>query len=183
MNNPNKSALAVETYHIDPVHSTISFKVKHMMINHSIGRFNEFSGNVHFDPHDLENSSIRITIQAASIDTYNKDRDEHLKGPDFFDATRYPTITFSSTSIARQLGHYAVSGILTIKGVTKKISLPVHIEGPVKNAKGHETIGISGEIVINRKEFGISFDQTVDDGKKPMVDDHVMIDINIESSK
>ena len=179
----NKSALAVETYHIDPIHSTITFKVKHMMINHSIGRFNEFSGNIYFDPHDLANSSISITIKVTSIDTNHHDRDSHLKNPDFFDVAKYPTITFNSQSISKHLGKYSVIGDLTVKGVTKKISLPLHIEGPVKNVHGHETIGIIGEMSINRKDFGISFDQTVDDAKKPMVDDNVKIDINIEASK
>src|SRR5665213_1079301 len=121
MNNSNKSALAIETYHIDPVHSAVTFKVKHMMINHSIGRFNEFEGGVHFDPHDLENSSIRMSIQAASIDTHHKDRDEHLKAPDFFDAARFPTITFNSESISKHLGKYSITGNLTIKDVAKKI--------------------------------------------------------------
>ena len=183
MKNSNKSTVALETYRIDPVHSTVTFKVKHMMINHSVGRFNKFDGDVHFDPHDLENSSIRITIQAASIDTDNHDRDEHLKAPDFFDAAKYKTITFNSTSIAKHLGKYSVSGDLTIKDVNKKISLPVHIEGPVKNVQGQETIGIIGEMSINRKDFNISFDKKVDDGKKPMVDDIVKIDINIEAIK
>jgi polyisoprenoid-binding protein YceI len=183
MNNSNKTALALETYHIDLVHSSVSFKVKHMMINHVIGRFNEFAGDVHFDSHDLDNSSIRITIQAASIDTSNKDRDAHLKSPDFFDVTRFPTITFSSMSIAKHLVSYSVNGILTIKGITKKISLPLHIEGPVRNMQGKETIGITGEISINRKDFGILFDQTVDEGKKAMIDDQVKIDINLEASK
>jgi polyisoprenoid-binding protein YceI len=179
----NRSALALETYQIDPVHSTVSFKVKHMMINHSIGRFNEFEGEVHFDPHDLADSNIQMTIQTASIDTHNKDRDDHLKALDFFDTSRYPTITFRSKSISKLLGKYIVSGDLTIKGITKKISLPVHIEGPIKNAHDQETIGIIGEMSINRKDFNISFDKTVDDGKKPMVDDDVKIDINIEATK
>jgi polyisoprenoid-binding protein YceI len=179
----NKSALVLETYHIDPVHSTVTFKVKHMMINHSIGRFNEFEGEVHFDPHDLTDSSIRMSIQAASIDTYNKDRDDHLKGQEFFDTARFPSITFSSKTISKQLGGYAVHGDLTIKGITKKVSLSVHIQGPVKNAHGEETIGIIGEMTLNRKDFDISFDKTVDDGKKPMVDDNVKIDINLEAKK
>jgi polyisoprenoid-binding protein YceI len=179
----HKSTLAIETYHIDQIHSSVTFKVKHMMINHSVGRFNKFDGGIHFDPHDLENSSIRISIQAASIDTYNHDRDEHLKGPDFFDVVTYPNIVFSSKTISRHLGRYSINGDLTVKGVTKNIFLTVHIEGPVKNVHGQETIGITGEMSINRKDFGISFDKTVDGGKKPMIDDNVKIDINIEASK
>ncbi len=182
MNSSNKSTLAVETYHIDPVHSTVSFKVKHMMINHSIGRFNEFRGEVNFDSHDLADSSIRMIIQTASIDTHHKDRDEHLKGPDFFDVTKYPTITFSSTAIAKHLGRYFVTGDLTIKGMTKSIALPMHIEGPVKNHQGQDVIGLTGEMSINRKNFGISFDKTIENGK-PLVDDNVKIDINIEAKK
>jgi polyisoprenoid-binding protein YceI len=153
-----------------------------MMINHSVGRFNEFEGEVNFDAHDLANSSIRLTIQAASIDTHNKDRDEHLKAADFFDTVQYPLITFNSRSITKSMGKYTLTGDLTMKGVTKKISLPVHIEGPVKNQNDHEVVGITGEMAINRKDFGISFNKTIEGGK-PMVDDQVKIDINLEAKK
>jgi polyisoprenoid-binding protein YceI len=178
----NKSTLAVETYRIDQAHSTITFKVKHLMINYNLGRFNKFEGAVHFDPHDLADSGIRIIIQVASIDTYNRDRDNHLMDGEFFDINQYPTIAFMSKSISRHLGRYFINGDLTIKGHTKQISLPVHIEGPVKGMQGEEVIGITGEMTINRKDFGISFDKATENGK-PVVDDHVKIEINLEAKK
>jgi len=181
MANSHKSILAIETYRIDPVHSTISFKVKHMMINHSLGRFNQFDGQVHFDPHDLSDSSIQMIIQPESIDTHNKERDEHLKGFDFLNISQFPIITFNSTSITKLLGRCTIVGDLTIKGITKSVSLHAHIEGPVKNHNGEHVVGITGEMVINRKDFGISFDKVIEG--RPMVDDSVKIDINIEAKR
>jgi len=178
----NKTMAAVDVYAIDPVHSSITFKVRHMMINHSIGHFNQFEGEVSFDPENMSDFHISVTIQVDSIDTRHKDRDDHLKGADFFDVENYSTITFNSNSVTEQNGRYMVSGDLTMKGITKKLSFPVNIEGPVVNAQGQSVIGITGQITINRQSFGISFNKTVENNV-PMVGNDVQIDINIEAKK
>jgi polyisoprenoid-binding protein YceI len=183
MNKQNKSqALATEVYTIDPIHSSISFSVKHMMISHVTGHFGQFEGRIVFDSGDLADSDFSATLQVSSIDTRFKQRDDHLKSPDFFDAAKYPTITFISKSITGQKEEYRLVGDLTIKGKTKEISFPVVINGPVKDMQGNSVVGLSGQFTVNRQDFGMSFNMALDNGGV-MVGNDVKVDINIEAKK
>jgi len=173
---------AADTYAVDPAHSSIGFTVKHLMVSTVPGSFGQFQGSVTYDPADPNSFKADMTIQTASINTNVVKRDEHLRGPDFFDAEKFPTITFTSRSLSGSNGQYDLAGSLTIKGVTKDVSIPVTISGPVKSPMGGEAIGLSGQLVIDRQEFGVSWNKTLDNGGY-MVSNDVNISINLEAGK
>jgi polyisoprenoid-binding protein YceI len=167
-----------DTYTIDPAHTSFDFSVKHMMISSVPGNFDKFDGQIIYSPKDLDNSKVDITIQAASINTRNDQRDTHLKSPDFFDAAKFPVITFVSTKFTPR----AITGDLTMKGVTKEITIPVKIAGPVKTMMGGQAIGITGHIMINRQDYGINWNKTLDQGGVA-VSNNVFISVSIEADK
>jgi polyisoprenoid-binding protein YceI len=167
------------TYTLDPDHSSIGFKATHLMVSQTEGSFGDYSMDIAFDPQNLAESRINVTIQAASINTRNNQRDEHLRKPDFLDVPNHPTITFTSKSITGSGENYTIVGNLTIRGVTKEISIPAGIRGPVKSPFGFEAIGISGSTVINRQDFGVSWNKQLDQGGV-VVGDDVRIEFEIE---
>jgi polyisoprenoid-binding protein YceI len=167
---------AADTYTIDPNHTSFSFIVKHMMISNVPGEFDKFSGQIMYSPTDLANSKTDISIDVASINTRIAKRDAHLCSPDFFDAAKYPTITFVSTKFTP--GY--ITGNLTMKGVTKPITIPVTISGPVKGMMGGQVIGITGSVTINRQDYGISWNKNLDQGGV-VVSDNVNVTISIEA--
>src|SRR5207245_6363701 len=131
---------AAETYTIDPAHSSVGFAVTHMVINTVHGKFNEFSGNI-----ELEGSAVKVatgTIQAKSIDTGIEKRDNHLRSADFFDVAKFPTITFRSKRAEKQGAEAVLVGDFTMHGVTKEISLPVTVKGPIKDPWGNSRLGM-----------------------------------------
>lgn len=153
------------TYNIDPSHSRIGFIARHAMITKVRGSFNEFTGSGHFDAANPANSSLELTIQVSSVDTRNADRDGHLLSPDFFDVATFPTITFVSTAVrAGGDDTYVVTDDLTIKGVTKSIDLEVELTGTVKDPFGNERLGLEGNIVVNRKDWDLSWNAVLDAG-------------------
>ena len=168
---------AADTYTIDPAHTSFGFTVKHMMISNVPGEFDKFSGEIVYSPTDLANSSANVSIDVASINTRIDKRDAHLKSPDFFDAAKYPTITFVSTKFTPT----AITGNLTMKGVTKEVTIPVTISGPV-DEMGHEAIGITGSVTINRQDYGINWNKTLDQGGLAVSND-VAINISIEADQ
>lgn len=168
------------TYELDKAHSSISFSVPHLMVSKTTGTFNDYEVKTNYDPNNLAASSVAAAVKVASIDTNNADRDNHLKGADFFDAEKFPEITFKSTQITGSGNQYTLNGDLTIKGVTKKVSIPVTIAGPVKSPFGFDAIGISGQFKINRQDYGITWNKALDAGGV-MVGDDVDITINIEA--
>ena len=170
------------TYTIDKVHTTLGFAVKHLMVSMVRGEFTDYSGEINFDKENLKNFSSEVVIQAQSINTRNDDRDKHLRGADFFDAAQFPTITFKGKKLLQSGKNYTIVGDLTMKAVTKTISIPVSIAGPIKSPMGDEVIGISGEATINRQDFGVSWNKTMDQGGL-MIDDHVKLVIEIEAHK
>ncbi len=170
------SAFASDSYTIDTTHSTLGFSVTHMMVSQVTGRFDQYDGTVVYDPNDLANSKINVTIQTASINTHAAKRDEHLQGADFFDAAQFPTMTFVSKNITTSL----MTGDLTIKGVTKEVSIPAAILGPVKAMSGSMIIGISGSFKLNRQDYGITWSKTLDQGGAA-VGDEVTVNINVEA--
>jgi len=169
---------AADTYTIDPAHTSFGFTVQHMMISNVPGEFDKFSGQIVYSPTDLANSSANISIDVNSINTKIDKRDAHLKSPDFFDAAKFPSITFVSTKFTP--GY--ITGNLTIKGVTKVITIPVIISGPVKTMMGGEAIGITGSTTINRQDYGVNWNKTLDQGGVA-VSDNVTITISIEADE
>jgi polyisoprenoid-binding protein YceI len=153
------------TYAIDASHSSVGFVARHAMVTKVRGSFNEFEGSGFFDVDHPANSHLELVIKAASIDTRNADRDGHLRGNDFFDMDQYPKITFRSTSV-EQTGHaeYRVTGDLTIKGVTKPVSVDFDYTGAVVDPWGNHRIGLEGTTTINRKDWGVSWNAALEAG-------------------
>lgn len=173
--------LAQETWTVDKGHSTANFKVRHFTAN-VVGAFNDFDGNVTIDRANPAKSSVEFTIQAASIDTNSEGRDKHLRGEDFFDVTKFPTITFKSTSVApKGKEAFDVTGDLTLHGVTKRVTLPVTFGGFAKTQRG-EKAGFEVETTLNRKDYGIVWNRALDEGGF-MLSEDVKVTINLEMNK
>ena len=153
------------TYAIDPTHSRIGFVARHAMVTKVRGSFNEFEGSGTFDAENPANSSLQLTIQAASIDTRNADRDGHLKSNDFFDMEHYPEITFASTAVEQaDAENYRVTGDLTIKGVTKPVTVDFEYSGSAVDPYGNTRIGLEGKTTVNRKDWGVSWNAALEAG-------------------
>lgn len=153
------------TYAIDPTHSRIGFVARHAMVTKVRGSFNEFEGTGFFDAENPSASHLQLTIQAASIDTRNADRDGHLRSNDFFDMETYPTLTFASTAV-EQTGdaEYRLTGDLTIKGVTKSVSVDFEYTGAATDPFGNQRIGFEGTTTVNRKDWGLNWNAALDAG-------------------
>jgi polyisoprenoid-binding protein YceI len=150
---------------IDPVHTKIGFKVKHLMISNVTGNFREFEGQVTTNGNDFSTAVISFSLNSLSIDTEMADRDTHLKSADFFDAGNYPKITFSGSGL-KDLGDnmYELTGDLVIKGVTKKVVLPVEFGGLMTDPWGNIKAGFSIDGKINRKEWGLNWNAALEAG-------------------
>ena len=172
------------TYSIDPAHTTIGFKVKHLMITNVKGVFEKFKGTVNIDEKDITKSKVDVSIEMASVNTNITKRDDHLRSPDFFDVTRFPTMTFVSTKVEKAgADTLKVTGNLTIKGVTRQVIL--HVEGPtgeIKSPQGDVKRGASAAATINRQDFGVSWSKKLDGGGLVVADD-VFISIDTELAR
>jgi len=168
----------VETWKIDPAHSAAQFSVRHLGISTVRGEFKKVSGSANYDPSDPAKTSIEATIDATTIDTRVDKRDNDLRGPEFFDVQKYPTITFKSKRTeAEGTGKLKITGDLTIHGVTREVVLDV--DGPtppIKDPKGNSHMGASATTKINRKDFGVS-------GAPTVAGDEVSITIDVELIK
>ena len=175
-------ALAADTYTFDKPHSTVMFQVRHIFTNLT-GKFRDFEGTIQVDKANPSASSVDFTIQAASIDTNDAKRDEHLKTADFFDVSNNPKITFKSTSV-KPAGKdvYQVTGDLTMHGVTKPVTLTVAFLGEGKDPWGNEKLGFDVTGTLNRKDFGINWNKTLDTGGV-LVGDEVKVQIGVEANK
>jgi polyisoprenoid-binding protein YceI len=153
------SASAEEVvYEIDPVHSVVLLKVKHLGLADAYGRFNEMSGTVRHNAADPAKSSIEFTVPAASIDTANEDRDKHLRGPDFFNAAEFPALTFKSTKVEKKSDdEYEVTGDFTVRGVTKPVTFVFGVGGTGPGLQGEERFGGAAEFTVKRSDFGIDY--------------------------
>ncbi len=180
---PAAALAQATTWNLDPAHSHASFTVRHMVISNVRGDFQKFSGAVRLDEKDVSKSSVEATLETASIDTGNGDRDKHLRSPDFFDAEKFPTITFRSTKVSKAAdGKLSVTGDLTMKGVTKPVVLAV--EGPtaeIKDPWGNTRRGLSASATIDRKQWGLTWTKMLEAG--PVVGDEVKIVIEAEMVK
>ncbi|GAB4328240.1 MAG: YceI family protein [Candidatus Zixiibacteriota bacterium] len=153
------------TYNLDAAHSVIGFSVRHMAISKVRGNFNEFEGSFTIDPQDSSSWSGQITIQTASIDTDNEKRDEHLRSADFFNADSFPTITFESTKITpKGNNEFEVQGNLTMRGVTKPVTLKAEVTGTTMDPWGNERIGIELTGTIDRMDYGVSWNNMLETG-------------------
>jgi polyisoprenoid-binding protein YceI len=170
----NASAHALDTYKVDPAHSSIGFSIDHMVIDTVHGRFRQFEGSIAVDPDNGNALKQAVaTIQAGSIDTDVDRRDTHLRSPDFFDAEKYPTITFEATGVDGQ----TLTGKFTMHGVTKEISMPFKIKGPIKDPMGNTHLSLEANTKINRKDFGLTWNKALEAGGL-MVGEDVTIQIN-----
>lgn len=150
---------------IDPGHSRIGFSARHAMISTVRGSFNDVTGDVHVDLDDLDGSTAKVTLKAASVDTRNGQRDDHLRSPDFFDVERFPDITFVSTNIDEiRERAYIVSGDLTIRDVTKQITIPLELGGVMVDAFGAVRAGFEGSRRVNRRDYGLEWNMPLDKG-------------------
>lgn len=175
---------AASTWELDPAHSGVQFAITHLMVSTVRGTFNKFSGTVNLDENDPTKSSVEATIDVASVDTREPKRDEHLRGADYFDVAKYPTITFKSTAISKAGGgKYRVQGDLTMHGVTKSVALLVSgSPTPLKDPFGNTKMGGVVNGVLNRKDFGMTWNKTLDSGGV-VLGDEVTITIDVELVK
>ena len=172
-------APARETWVIDKVHSGISFRIRHLMSSVT-GAFRDFDAVLVVDRADPARSSIEFTIQVASIDTRDAARDEHLRSPDFFEASKYPTISFQSDVVTpKGTDRFDVTGNLTMHGVTKRVTLPVQFLGFGKDARGNERAGFEIETTLDRKDYNITWNRVLDEGGV-LLGDEVKVRIDLE---
>ncbi len=173
-------AAAAETYKIDPNHSSVAFSIRHL-VSRVPGRFKTYEGTITLDPKDLSKTSVSVSIDVASIDTSQQARDKDLVSPNFFDATKYPTITFVSTEVTPQGPSKAtVKGNLTIKGITKPVVLEAEVLGFGPDPWGNYRGGFSATTTINRQDYGVAWNKVVEGGGM-MLGDDVAITLNVEA--
>ena len=171
------------TYVLDPTHTRIGFVARHAMVTKVRGAFNEFEGTGYLDGDNPANSKVSVRIQAASIDTRNEQRDGHLRGNDFFDMENYPEIVFESTGV-QQLDDttFQLTGDLTIKGVTKPVTVDFTFEGTATDPFGNQRIGFEGSTTINRKDWGVNWNAALEAGGV-LVSEKVTLEFEISAVK
>lgn len=173
-------ALIAGNYQLDPAHTMVLFKVKHLGISTVTGQFKEFSGSFDLDPNDLGSLKVSADIKTASIDTEQPDRDNHLRSPDFLDVEKYPEINFVSTKAERTgENKLKLHGDLTIRGVTKPVVLEGEYGGSVKDLRGNQRAAFTATTTINRKDFGVSWNRVLDTGGV-VVSEEVTIVLEVE---
>jgi len=170
-------------YNLDPAHTRIGFVARHAMVTKVRGAFNDFAGAVHVDGSEPAKSSVELAIKAESIDTRNADRDGHLRSNDFLAMDEHPQITFSSTQVV-QTGDtsFDITGDLTIRGVTRSITIPLEFEGTAKDVYGYERIGFEGSTTISRKDFGITWNAVLETGGV-LISDKITLEFEISAVK
>jgi polyisoprenoid-binding protein YceI len=176
--------MALEKWTFDVVHSTISFTVRHLMVSKVQGFFTKCNGSFEFDAQDPASSKAQVEIDVTSIDTREPQRDAHLRSGDFFEADKHPRITFKSTKIerAKEDNHFKLTGDLTMRGVTHPVTLDVEYAGRATHPQMGERIGFSAHTSLNRKDYGVSFNQVLDSGGVAL-SDKVDVNIEIEATK
>jgi polyisoprenoid-binding protein YceI len=170
-------------YTLDPTHTRIGFVARHAMVTKVRGAFNEFEGSAVLDGENPEKSSAKVVIKAASIDTRNEQRDQHLRTNDFLDPETYPEITFVSTGVTVvDENNYELAGDLTVKGVTKSVTIPFAFEGAAKDPFGNTRVGFEGSVTINRKDFGITWNAALETGGV-LVSDKITLEFEVSAVK
>jgi polyisoprenoid-binding protein YceI len=174
------SAFAAD-YALDTAHSKVGFSVAHLVISSVDGRFSDFAGTVSYDAEDITKTSVSVSIKTASINTDNEKRDGHLRSPDFFDAEKFPEITFSGDKVVKKDKGHVVVGKLNMHGVEKTIELPFEIKGPI-NSRGKGLIAIQAHMTLGRKDFGLTWSKTMETGGL-VVGDEVTIELILEATE
>jgi polyisoprenoid-binding protein YceI len=173
---------AADTYVVDRDHSQVGFQVRHLL-SKVRGQFDDYRGTIQFDPAAPQRSSVEFVIETKSINTSHAQRDEHLRGADFFDVPNHPQITFRSEKVVPLgNGRFAVSGPLTLRGVTRQITLPVEQLGPVLDPWGNTKAGFVTRLTLDRKEYGILWNTALDQGGA-LLGDEVEIEIQLEAAR
>ncbi|WHT17462.1 YceI family protein [Crossiella sp. CA-258035] len=167
-------------YAIDAAHSRVGFVARHAMVTKVRGAFNEFDGRIKIDGDNPANSSVAVTINAASIDTRNAQRDEHLRGSDFLELEKFPEIRFVSTSVAQDGEDFALTGDLTIKDVTRSVTIEFTFEGTAKDPFGNTRAGFEGTTTISRKDFGITWNAALETGGV-LVSDKIVLEFEVSA--
>jgi polyisoprenoid-binding protein YceI len=168
------SVLALDTYKLDPAHTSVGFTITHLLISEVSGRFNDVAGEITLDKDAV--TAAKATIQVKSVDTGNAKRDGHLRTPDFFDAAKFPTMTFEGTKVEKDGDKTVIVGKFTLHGVTKEIRLPFVLKGPIKDPQGAARIAVLAEFKLSRKDYDMG-------GMTPAVGDEVKINISTEAVK
>lgn len=174
------SLYAGDIYVLDVAHSKVGFSVKHMMISNVEGNFGAFEGTIEFDGKDITTLKANISVDVASINTNNADRDNHLKSPDFFDAANHPKATFVSKKVVTRDGKNYLIGDLTIRGVTREVEIEFVYNGKITDPWGNTRIGFEANANINRKDFGVSWSKVMDNGGL-VVGDEVRLILHVEA--
>jgi polyisoprenoid-binding protein YceI len=173
---------SADKYALDPVHTSIGFSVRHLVINSVKGKFTDFSGTLLYDDGDITKSSVNVTIKAASVDTGTPNRDKDLRSANFLEAEKFPELTFQSQRIEKRGDGYVAVGTLTMHGVSKEIALPFSITGKIKDPWGGTRMGIEAGLTLDRRDFGMSYGKTLDGGGL-VVGNDVKIEIAAEAVK
>lgn len=171
---------AADNYKIDPMHTSLTFSVRHMGLSNVKGHFHDFVGSIVLDNEQVKDANG--TIQVQSIDTGVQQRDNHLRTPDFFDAATYPTIVFKTKRVEKSGDQAVLIADFTMRGVTRELRLPVKLSGPIKDPQGNTRIGLVATTNINRKDYGINFTGVLKNGNM-LVGDDIAIEINAEAIK
>jgi polyisoprenoid-binding protein YceI len=170
-------------WRFDPAHTRIGFSTRHAMVTKVRGAFNDFEGLITVDTENPERSKVALTVKVASIDTRNADRDQHLRTNDFFDAPRFPEITFVSSRVDQvDQGHFIISGDVTIRGVTKEISIPIDFIGVERDPMGYLRAGFEGSRRIDRQDFGLKWNTALDSGGV-LVSDKITLEFEVSAIK
>lgn len=180
--NASKAQLELTAWQIDAGHSQIGFSVSHMVVSDVEGKFSKYTGNVLLDERDPTNSRLEFSADVDSIDTGNADRDNHLRSPDFFDVAQFPQLTFQSVSIRKAGKRYEILGDLTIRGVTKRISLDATLSDTIQSPWGQSVRAARVTGTIDRREFGLRWNKALDRGGV-LVGEKVELDVKVELTK
>ncbi len=173
--------METKLWNIDTTHSSINFSVRHMVFAKVRGRFGEWSGAVRLDPNDLTRSSVEVEVQSASIDTGVKDRDNHLRSPDFFDVERFPALRFKSTKVEQTSAErYRLHGELTIRDITREVVLDVEHGGRAKDPWGNTRAAFTASTSVNRNDFGLTWNQLLETGGV-LVGERIDIELEVQA--
>lgn len=175
-------AIPTGDYRVDAGHSVIGFSIKHFEISLVRGRFKEFTSTIHYDAADVTKSTVEFNAKVESIDTGVAGRDNHLRTADFFDVAKFPEMTFKSTKVEKKGKGYVLHGDLTLKGVTKPISMPFNLVGAIKDNRGNVRFGVAAETKINRRDYGITWGAKMANGGLNVADE-VNIELQLEAVK
>ena len=170
-------------YTLDPAHSRLGFVARHAMVTKVRGSFNDVSGTGYFDAEDATRSRLEVVVQATSIDTRNADRDAHLRSNEFFDMETYPEIRFVSTSVeVVDETTFRVTGDLTIKGVTKAVTIDLEYTGAAVDPFGNQRVGLEGSVTVNRKDWGITWNAPLETGGV-LIGEKVVLELEVSAVK